>query len=111
MCRSCAGVSSLSKMTTSTANARALRRELVELAAADERGGIGRRPLLNHLHDHRRAGGFGEPAELVDRVLRIQFFRSPKSQADERGALARPAVAPVGALAGKLRRCHLSRKF
>ena len=62
MCRSCAGVSSLSKMTRSAANARALERELVELAAADERRGIGRRPLLDHLHDDRRAGGFGKPA-------------------------------------------------
>ena len=89
---------------------RAFGRELVELAAADERRRIGRRPLLNHRHDDDRAGRFSEPRELVDRALGIQLFRSPKCQADERGPFAEPAVAPAGAMARKLR-CHLSRKF
>ena len=92
-------------------DARTFGRELVELAAADERRGIGRGPLLNHREDDGRAGGVGEPGELVDRVLRIQFLRSPKDQADERGALTRPAVAPAGAMAREPGRCHLLRKF
>ena len=111
MCRSCAGVSSLSKMTTIGGDPRAFRRELVELAAADERRGIGRRPLLNHRQDDGGAGGFGEAGELFERMLGIQLFRSPKRQTDERGAFARSAVALVGAMARKLRRCHLLRKF
>ena len=79
------------------ADAGAFGRKLVEFAAADERGGIGCRPFLNHLEHDRRSGGVGEPGKLIDRVLRVELFRAPDDQADERGALTG--------------RCHLLRKF
>ena len=55
ICRSCAGVSSLSKMTTSTSVSAHGRGERLDLAGAEERRRIGLRPLLQHAqHDVAR---------------------------------------------------------
>ncbi len=90
-------------------DAGAFRRELVELAAADEGGRVGRRTLLNHLQHDGCAGRLGEPGELLERVFRVVLLRSAKRQTDERGSFARPAVAPCGARVGMASECHIQR--
>ena len=93
MCRSCAGLSSLSKMTTSTAELRAFRRQLVELAAADERCRVRGGPLLDHLHDDVAPAASARPSSSSSECSASSFFdrRSarPTSAARSRGSLPR----------------------
>ena len=85
-CRSCAGVSSLSKITTSTSASAQAAASDATLPAADEGGGVGLRPLLQHAQDDARACGVGEARELVERMIRIAAA-GRSDEADERGAL------------------------
>ena len=87
--RSCAGVSSLSKMTTSTAGfARRRQRASSTLPAPRNVDGIGLRPLLQHAQHDLGAGGLGQAGELVERPLGLEPPRAAGDQADQRGALA-----------------------
>ena len=82
--RSCAGDSSLSKMTRSTsASARGVRQHL-DLAAAEEGRRIGPGPILQHAQHHARARGVGEAAELFEGMFRVDPPRAAGDQTDER---------------------------
>ena len=93
ICRSCAGVSSLSKMTTSTSVSAHDAASVCDLAGAEKRRRIGLRPLLQHAQHDLRAGGLGQAGELVERSLGVEPPRAAGDQADERRALARRATA------------------
>ena len=82
--RSCAGLSSLSNMTTSIdASSHAVASD-VDLAAAEEGGRIGLGPLLQHAKADLRARRCREPAELVERMFGIEMSLGVLEEADER---------------------------
>ena len=95
ICRSCAGVSSLSKIDDVDVGLGARRRQRLDLAGAEKRRRIGLRPLLQHAQHDLGAGGLGEAGELVERALGVEPPRAAGDQADQRGALARRATAVV----------------
>ena len=84
--RSCAGLSSLSKMTTSAPQLVARRGERLDLAAAEERRRIRLRPLLQHAQHDGGAGGRGEAGQLVERMFGIELTGRAAEETDERGA-------------------------
>ena len=98
ICRSCAGVSSLSKMTTSTSVSAHDAASVSILPAPRKVDGIGLRPLLQHAQHDLGAGRLGQAGELVERALGVEPARAAGDQADQRRALAR-ALAAVQARA------------
>ncbi len=86
MWRSCAGLSSSSKIATSTLASAHAASQRLDLAAAEKRGRIRPGTLLGHPEHDGRAGRLGETGELVERVLGIQPVGRTADQPDDGGA-------------------------
>ena len=87
ICRSCAGVSSLSKIDDVGVRLRAGGRQRRDFALSEKRRGVGLGTLLQHAQHDRGAGRLGEPAELVERSLGVEPPGPARDQADQRRAL------------------------
>ena len=85
--RSCAGVSSLSKMTMSTLSSEAETASVLILPAPRNVDGSGFGPLLQHAQHDLRAGGLRQAGELVERPLGVEPPGAAGDQADQRRAL------------------------
>ena len=101
MLRSCAGLSSLSKIDDVGAHFVARRRERSSLPLPRNVAGSGfARSCITRKHDVR-AGGCGEAGQFVERMFGIEAARRTADQPDERGAFVRgrwtSAVRPQGA--------------
>ena len=85
--RSCAGVSSLSKMTTSTLHfCRTKRRGVLNLAGAEKCRRIGLGPFLENAQHDLRTGRLGQAREFVHRSLGVQPARSTAATRSARPA-------------------------
>ena len=62
-------------------------RNLFSLAASDQRGRLGARPLLRRAQHDDGAGRFGEAGQFVEREIGIGATRGAGEQTDERSAL------------------------
>ena len=93
-----AGARSSSKTTASAPAAATRSRELGDLAAADERRGVGRVALLHDALDHHRAGRVEQRLELVQRRVDLLVGDAGQLHADD-DRLLDPAD-DVDALAG-----------
>ena len=98
MCRSCAGVSSLSKIDDVDVGLGRRGRERRDLAGAEKRRRVGLRALLQHAQHDLGAGGFGQAGELLERSLGLEPARPAGNQADERRALAVPLTLEVAGM-------------
>ena len=84
--RSCAGESSLSKMTSVDARLAARGGQHRDLALAEERRRIGPGALLLHAQHGVGAGRRREAGQLVERMFRIEVPWRVVEETDERGA-------------------------
>ena len=112
--RSCAGLSSLSKMTTSTSSSSHDGGERLDLAAAEERRRIRPRPLLQHAENdrprrRRRRGRPARRASVRDRPgARIARLKRPTSAARSAHRTCVERANPPRAARGRRRAHHSS---
>ncbi len=59
----------------------------LDLAAAEERRGVGPRAFLQDAHDDARAGGLGQAAEFLEGMFRIDPPRAAGDESDQRCSL------------------------
>ncbi len=94
--RCCAGERFCSNTTVSESTARQISLQLIHLARAEERGGIGRVASLDDPRDDVGAGGVDEQGQFVELVLELLWTHTRKLDPHQHNLFAKRAVDQCG---------------